>query len=74
LSEEIMHDNDEIYDEDVKFVLTEWGCLSSVLTDYGVDISRVTGKIGEHIVEDFMELMVKCGYIGRAENSDVQGE
>ena len=66
-----MQDNEEIYDEDVKFVLTEWGCLSSVLTDYGVDISRVTGKIGEHIVEDFMELMVKCGYIGRAENSDL---
>lgn len=69
-----MHDNDENYDDDVKFVLSEWGCLSSVLTDYGVDVSRVTGKIGEHIVEDFMELMVKCGYIWRAENSDVQGE
>lgn len=69
-----MQNNEEIYDEDVKFVLTEWGCLSSVLTDYGVGISRVTGKIGEHIVEDFMELMCKCGYIGRVENSDVQGE
>lgn len=66
-----MQNNDEIYDDDVKFVLSEWGCLSSVLTDYGVDVSHVTGKIGEHIVEDFMELMVKCGYIGRAENSDI---
>ena len=69
-----MQNNDEIYDDDDKFVLTEWGCLSSVLTDYGVDVSRVTGKIGEHIVEDFMELMCKCGYIGRAENSDIQSE
>ena len=69
-----MQNNEDICDDDVKFVLTEWGCLSSVLTDYGVDISRVTGKIGEHIVEDFMELMCKCGYIGRAENSDIQGE
>lgn len=66
-----MQNNDEIYDDDDKFVLTEWGCLSSVLTDYGVDISRVTGKIGKHIVEDFLELMCECGYIGRAENSDV---
>lgn len=68
-----MQNNEEIYDDDddVKFVLTEWGCLSSALTDYGVDVSCVTGKIGEHIVEDFMELMVKCGYIGRAENSDI---
>ena len=69
-----MQDNEEIYDDDDKFVLTEWGCLSSVLTDYGVDVSRVTGKIGEHIVEDFMELMCECGYIGRAENSDIQSE
>lgn len=69
-----MQNNEDICDDDVKFVLTEWGCLSSVLTDYGVDISRVTGKIGEHIVEDFLELMCKCGYIGRAENSDIQSE
>lgn len=69
-----MQNKEEIFDDDAKFVLTEWGCLSSVLTDYGVDVSRVTGKIGEHIVGDFMELMVKCGYIGRAENSDIQDE
>ena len=74
MNKEIMQDNEEIYDDDDKFVLTEWGCLSSVLTDYGVDVSRVTGKIGEHIVEDFMELMCECGYIGRAENSDIQSE
>ena len=64
----------EVFDDDAKFILSEWGCLSSVLTDYGVDISRVTGKIGEHIVEDFLELMCECGYIGRAENSDIQGK
>lgn len=69
-----MQNNEDICDDDVKFVLTEWGCLSSVLTDYGVDVSRVTGKIGEHIVEDFMELMVKCGYIGKVEDGEVQGE
>ena len=70
MNKEIMQDNEEIYDDDDKFVLTEWGCLSSVLTDYGVDVSRVTGKIGEHIVEDFMELMCECGYIGRAEDKE----
>lgn len=68
-----MQDN-EVFDDDAKFMLSEWGCLSSVLTDYGVDVSRVTCKIGEHIVEDFMELMVKCGYIKKAEDDDVQGK
>ena len=69
-----MQDNIVPFDDNDVFVLSEWGCLSSVLTDYGVDVSRVTGKIGEHIVEDFLELMCKCGYIGRAENSDIQSE
>lgn len=56
-------DNDiEINDDDV-FVLTEWGCLSSVLSDYGIDISHIPGKVGKHIVEDFMELMTKAGYV-----------
>ena len=69
-----MQDNDEIYDDDVKFVLSEWGCLYSVLSDYGINVDHIKGKVGEHIVEDFMELMVKCGYIGKVENGEVQGE
>ena len=38
-------------------------CLYSVLLDYGVDLCNITGKIGEHIVNDFMEGMEKMGYI-----------
>ena len=66
-----MQDNIVPFDDNDVFVLSEWGCLSNVLVDYGVDVSRVTGKIGEHIVEDFMELMVKCGYIKKAEDDDI---
>ena len=66
-----MQDNTVPFDDNDVFILSEWGCLRNVLVDYGVDVSRVTGKIGEHIVEDFLELMCKCGYIGRVENSDV---
>ena len=66
-----MQNNEEWFEDDgLLYVLSEWGCLSSVLTDYGIDVSRVTGKIGEHIVEDFMELMCKCGYIGKAEGKE----
>ena len=69
-----MQDNTVPFDDNDVFILSEWGCLRNVLVDYGVDVSRVTGKIGEHIVEDFMELMVKCGYIGKVDNGEVQGE
>lgn len=65
--------DDEVMDEDnAKYVLTEWGCLSCVLRDYGFDISRISGKVGQHIVEDFMELMCTAGYI--KENSELKEE
>ncbi len=57
-----MSDNDEMY------VLTEWGCLGSVLADYGIDIARISCKVGEHIIEDFMELLERCGYVEKSKN------
>ncbi len=45
----------------------EWGCLYHVLIDYGVNVSYISGRVGEHIVDDFMDAMVKCGYVGKAE-------
>ena len=57
--------------DDVKFVLTPWGCLSAVLTDYGVDWSHLTPTMGKHMVEDFMDAMVTAGHVVRAESDEV---
>ena len=65
-----MQNNEEIYDDDVMFVLSEWGCLHSVLSDYGINVDHIKGKIGEHIVEDFLELMCECGYIRKTEDKE----
>ena len=65
-----MQNNEEIYDDDVKFVLSEWGCLHSVLSDYGINVDHIKGKVGQHIVEDFLELMCECGHIGKAEDKE----
>ena len=65
-----MQNNEEIYDDDVKFVLSEWGCLHSVLSNYGINVDHIKGKVGEPIVEDFLELMCECGYIGKAEDKE----
>lgn len=55
------------YKDDDMFCLTPWGCLSAVLEDYGIDTDGIMPKVGEHMVNDFMELMVKQGHVGKAE-------
>ena len=56
--------------EDENYVLSPWGCLYAVLLDYNIDLSYVKGKVGEHIVEDFMDAMVNCGYISKADDTN----
>lgn len=53
--------------EDETYALSPWGCLYAVLKDYGVDTSGITPQIGKHMVDDFMELMVKNGILSIAE-------
>lgn len=52
-------------EEEEMFVLTPWGCLSSVLDDYGIDTSHIKDKVRNHIVEDFMDTMVNAGYVSK---------
>lgn len=58
-----------------KLRLTPMGCLYAVLLDYVgpdhlLDIRKIQGRVGEHIVEDFMDAMVKFGYLARAERQE----
>lgn len=53
-------------EEDEEYCLTEWSCLSSILTEYGIDISHISGRVGKHIVEDFMESLEDQGYLKKA--------
>ena len=57
-------------DNKEEYVLSEWGCLASVLMEYGIDVSHITGRIGEHIVEDFMDAMCNAGYVSKKEVED----
>jgi hypothetical protein len=60
-----MSENEEQY-----VVLTEWGCLSSTLEEYGIDVSYITGRVGKHIVEDFMDSLCKAGYLEKKGNEE----
>ena len=64
-------DNEMDFDDDVQFVLTEWGILTEILSDYGIDVWHIPGRVGQHIVEDFMECMVNAGYIAKNEEEKV---
>ena len=52
------------------YVLSEWSCLASVLNEYGIDVSHITGRVGAHIVEDFMDAMCNAGYVSKKEVED----
>ena len=52
------------------FRLTPWGCLKKVLNDYNIDCEHITGRMGEHLVEDFMDSMIRAGHVGEGERDD----
>ena len=58
-----------------KYKLTPMGCLYAVLLDYVgpdhlLDIRKIQGRVGEHIIEDFMDAMAKAGYLVKAEKGE----
>lgn len=58
-----------------KYQLTPMGCLYAVLLDYVgpdhlLDIRKIKGRVGEHIVEDFMDALVKTGYLERTSDEE----
>lgn len=55
------------------YVISEWGCLCTTLEEYGIDVSHITGRVGMHIVEDFMDAMCNAGYLVKKEVKDGNG-
>ena len=53
-----------------EYRLTLWGCLVEVLEDYNISTGSLTPRMGEHLVEDFMELLEKQGYIRKREEEE----
>lgn len=58
------------YEDDEVYTLTPWGCLYGVLNDYGIRTDHIKGRMGEHIVEDFMDLMVQHGFVAESETEE----
>ena len=71
IDDEIFYINEEDIDEEAVFTLTEWGCLSSVLSDYAINFSHITPKMGEHMAQDFLELLERCGYIEKINEEEL---
>lgn len=59
-----------------RYILTPWGCLYAVLLDYGVRISlsdgrEISGKVGEHIMQDLFGVLCKMGYLAEKDEEEV---
>lgn len=57
-------------DENVEYHFTPYGCLLSVMKDYNIDVSHITPKMAEHLFEDFMECLIRQGYVGRRKDDE----
>ena len=58
--------------DEEKYTLTPMGCLYAVLLDYVgpdhlLDVRKIQGRVGEHIVDDFLDAMCRCGHLAKAE-------
>lgn len=63
-----MPPEEECDDNGEGYRLTKWGCLVVTLNNYGFDIpDYITGMVGDHIVDDFMEAMQLAGYVAKRE-------
>lgn len=59
-----------------RYTLTPWGCLYAVLLSYGIQISlsdgkEISGKVGEHIMQDLFEILCKTGYLKEKNEKEV---
>lgn len=62
-------------EKEERYTLTPWGCLYATLLEYDIHLTHdngkeISGSVGTHIVEDFMDAMVRCGYVGKAKEHD----
>ncbi len=64
MNDEELYDAEDDAEENDRWHLTPWGCLSEVLEGYGIDISHITGRMGTHLVEDFYK-GIKIAVVGR---------
>lgn len=56
-----------------KYILTPVGCLYAVLMDYAgedgmLNVNKIQGRYGEHIVDDLFDALEKQGYLERKDD------
>lgn len=61
---------EDVEDEDTEYRPTLYRCLLYVMKDYNIDVSHITPKMAEHLFEDFMEKLIRAGYVDRREDNE----
>lgn len=65
-----------VEEDEERYTLTPLGCLYAVLLSYGIQISlsdgkEISGKVGEHIMQDLFEALCKTGYLKEKDEKEV---
>lgn len=64
-----MENGKQMNEQEGVYRLSMWVCLDETLKNYGVHLD-LTPTIWEHLVNDFMAMLVKQGYAERKEDAE----
>jgi hypothetical protein len=64
-----MGNGKQMNEQEETYRLSMWVCLDEVLKDYGVHLD-LTPTVWEHLVNDFMAMLVRQGYAERKEDAE----
>lgn len=62
-------ENGKQMNEQETYRMSMWVCLDETLKDYGVCLD-LTPTVWEHLVNDFMAMLVRQGHVERKDDAD----
>jgi len=42
---------------------TMWECVSSIISDYGINTVNISNRVGDHLVADILQTLISNGYL-----------
>ena len=42
---------------------TMWECVSSIISDYGINTVNISNRVGSHLIADMLEALISEGYL-----------
>ena len=49
---------------------TMWECVSSIISDYGINTVNISNRVGDHLVADILQTLISNGGYLSIENKE----